>query len=63
MGRLERAIRQLFVAPRWPPAYLPVRCHVVLSYDENYFSAEIFRRARVAYEAAKRNPVADDLDP
>ena len=60
MGRLTKAIRQLFMPPHWPPAYAPVQGHAVLSYDENYFFADLIRRARIAHEAAKRNPVADD---
>ena len=63
MRRLENAILRLFATPEWPPRYLPVRGHAVISYDENYFFADIIRRAKESHEAAKRNPVADDLDP
>lgn len=63
MERLRRTLRELFAAPHYPPGYLPVPGHAVHSFDRNYFLADTRRRARVAHEAAKRNPVADDSDP
>lgn len=63
MERLRRTLRALFAPPHYPPGYAPVSGHAVHSYDKNYFLADTRRRARVAYEAAKRNLVADDPNP
>lgn len=63
MERLRRTLRALLAPPHYPPGYDPVRCHAVHSYDKNYFLADTRRRAREAYEAAKRNPPANDPNP
>jgi hypothetical protein len=45
MRKLLAGIRDLFSPPRYPPAYVPVRCHTVLSNDRRHYMTDILQRA------------------